>query len=716
MAYYYDQDGNKIPVDDHSTQEQKNMAAQQEAQNAAAAHGDPSTNGDAGGVTLPPDQYAQQQQAIRDQEGANGTGIVETLNPGPLSPAEVAKEAEVARNEKAAAADAAARKAAYDQAQSHFEYGGWAGGASEAASRYAKLGADAQGRQGETLALGSVNEDRNANAQARGDSMSMAQLLQARANGSMPSISGMRATQDIGRALADQSSIASSARGPGGLALASQNQANNSAAAIGNISNTAQINGAQEQLNNTMAAGQAFNSIRGGDQSLMGADAGISVAQANLNAQQRAENDRYQLGMTGAETDVQKAQLQAQGNQVGIAAGQTTAAAALAQNQNQYDSSRFDKYATTAAGAVAGAGGIVLGSVLGGGAGAAPSTPTGTTAGASQDSGYGAPGSTPGGVDTSNNDAPQAGTGGGFDPNAVPKADGGPIQAGHSYLVGERGPELIVPPRDGHVLTAEQTRGAMGGNRADAFLDGIHPLSYHYRDPAAEPRSEPTGGRYLGISAQDLEAVPEVGHQMVSEGPRGKQIESGPTLSAALAGMARLHERLKVVEGSGEHITSDMAAKKDVTAEGAWDQGHDATIENVGKVAAMSAPELRASPRPEAQAVRGIKADAWDEGHRAGMATLLRQQQGQSFDAAQASMAKMEHREPFDDSLSRFNPVEALRGRHPAAAPAQQRGAPVAHVAAPQGSFDSQVRDQFGTPPTPPPADPSLASLYRGGR
>jgi hypothetical protein len=67
-------------------------------------------------------------------------------------------------------ADAAASKAAEaDRARNaHFQYGGWAGGASEAASRYAKLGADAQGRHGETLALGAVNDDRNANAQARG--------------------------------------------------------------------------------------------------------------------------------------------------------------------------------------------------------------------------------------------------------------------------------------------------------------------------------------------------------------------------------------------------------------------------------------------------------------------------------------------------------------------------------------------------------------------
>ncbi len=131
-------------------------------------------------------------------------------------------------------------------------------------------------------------------------------------------------------------------------------------------------------------------------------------------------------------------------------------------------------------------------------------------------------------------------------------ADGGPTQAGHPYLVGERGPELVVPREH---------------NRVDAFLEGIHPLSYHYKNAESEPRSVPTGGRYLGISAQDLEAVPEVGQQMVSDGPHGKRIESGPTLSAALAGLARLHERVRELE-SEKHVTSDIYAKTDVTSEG----------------------------------------------------------------------------------------------------------------------------------------------------
>jgi hypothetical protein len=43
------------------------------------------------------------------------------------------------------------------------------------------------------------------------------------------------------------------------------------------------------------------------------------------------------------------------------------------------------------------------------------------------------------------------------------RAKGGPVMAGQSYLVGEEGPEMIVPNRSGHVLTAKQTAAARSG-------------------------------------------------------------------------------------------------------------------------------------------------------------------------------------------------------------------------------------------------------------
>jgi hypothetical protein len=44
------------------------------------------------------------------------------------------------------------------------------------------------------------------------------------------------------------------------------------------------------------------------------------------------------------------------------------------------------------------------------------------------------------------------------------RARGGPVVAGQPYIVGEEGPELIVPNTSGTVLTANQTASAMGGS------------------------------------------------------------------------------------------------------------------------------------------------------------------------------------------------------------------------------------------------------------
>jgi len=57
---------------------------------------------------------------------------------------------------------------------------------------------------------------------------------------------------------------------------------------------------------------------------------------------------------------------------------------------------------------------------------------------------------------------PTSFTAGGFFP-AFPRADGGPIAAGQAYLVGERGPEMIVPRGNGTVIPNH----ALGGGGGD---------------------------------------------------------------------------------------------------------------------------------------------------------------------------------------------------------------------------------------------------------
>lgn len=382
-----------------------------------------------------------------------------------------------------------------------------------------------------------------------------------------------------------------------------------------------------------------------------------------------------------------------------------------------------------------------------------------------------------------------------------------------------------------------------GGSRVDAFLDGIHPLSYHYKSADLEPRTNPTGGRYLGISAQDLEAVPEVGHQLVSDGPRGKQVEVGPSLSAALAGIARLHERVKGLEttsatrkatpgaieedninhyGRGE-IDNGDGTRSTVRSMSFNDgPGREVLIPTAYDGAVHSDDEAIAHYRqtgqhmgiyktPEAATAHAKRVhDDYENGRYADVGSLVMEQRERrptvtSDMAAKTDVASEgnvhtprtvapgtpgmtldrhhkagEAPPSFDASdtgtpwLTTSGPTEQMRQRHLAAGRAmdaarageadrleavrqhawdrkgvQQVGTPIAHVPAPTGDFDTQVRDQFGSPPSlaerlmssasngaarggagtdynkqirdqfggpPREGQPTLASLYTGGR
>ena len=57
---------------------------------------------------------------------------------------------------------------------------------------------------------------------------------------------------------------------------------------------------------------------------------------------------------------------------------------------------------------------------------------------------------------------------------------GGPIKSGQPYLVGEQGPELILPSQDGQVMTAQRTNqllaaglenGSSGGSSAPIIIN-----------------------------------------------------------------------------------------------------------------------------------------------------------------------------------------------------------------------------------------------------
>lgn len=89
------------------------------------------------------------------------------------------------------------------------------------------------------------------------------------------------------------------------------------------------------------------------------------------------------------------------------------------------------------------------------------------------------------------------------------------------------------------------------GNTLDELLGafGRSASTYAYKDERDQPSSSPKpGARYAGVMAQEVERVPEIGHSIVTDTPRGKALEGKPLMSALAAGEGRLWNRLQELE------------------------------------------------------------------------------------------------------------------------------------------------------------------------
>ena len=362
-----------------------------------------------------------------------------------------------------------------------FEYGGRPGGADADAGRYGAMAMGAQGRQGEQVNYGLADRDRglamgarDLSLHSRDDERGIAALMAARARGEVPSIAQMQADRQMQQGMAQQTAQAASARGAGGLALAQQNAANNVANMQGAISGQAQINAAQERLAAEQAAMGAYGQVRSGDMNMRGQDmqsqqlaAQQAQYQAQLNAQQRQANDQFTLGMTGHERGVREAQLGAGMNQQGLMAGSHGQSTGLNVGISGQNAAWEERLLKGAMGAGQGASdGATQSGLLGGGSGTPP---------------------------------------------VKARALGGPISAGQPYLVGELGPELVVPNQGGTVLPTSITSGLLGGKDArsnpmsgsaeslnpDASMDVMGSLRAHSNFATRYGR-DPSGGMMAG--------------------------------------------------------------------------------------------------------------------------------------------------------------------------------------------------------------------------
>ncbi len=202
-----------------------------------------------------------------------------------------------------------------------FNYGGTPGGADEAANRSRWWGDQAQTRGAAQANYAQADQYAGLGLGARSQQQQIADMMQARAMGLTPSIAQMQADRQMQQAMAGQASLAASARGPAGLALAQQQAANNVANAQGQISGQAQVNAANERMQAEQAAMQGLSGMRGQDVNSQQQAAQQQQFQAGLHMQQRGLNDALTMNMMQNERGVRQDQLQAGMQQQGLLSG-----------------------------------------------------------------------------------------------------------------------------------------------------------------------------------------------------------------------------------------------------------------------------------------------------------------------------------------------------------------------------------------------------------
>ncbi len=389
----------------------------------------------------------------------------------------------------------------------------------------------------------------------RGSQLGIAGLMEQRARGLVPSIAQMQADRQMQQAAAEQSSAAASARGPAGLALAQQGAAANTAAMQSNISGQAQVNAAIERERAEQAAFGAFSGVRG-------QDSDAAQKQAALNAAQRAANDQYSMGLYGHGVDVNKAQLGAQGNKIGILTGQDQGNRNRDSAEGMHDDNRTDKYigyGLGAAGTIAGIGAMFFGS---GGGGDPAEHGSGTGAG-----GYG--GNAP--ADGSLDPATSGGEYGGGTYDVDPYSD---IRA-----------KRDIQPLGGLMQSAGVQHNALMGmgpavGRGDPvtaqFAQGLAPSSYDFKPGFGET------GHKVGPMAQNMAASP-VTAPAVHQDPRSGllAIDKNDGLRVSLAASGHLAAKQQETDKEIARLKAQLAASMGDTA--AQQQGLMAQGPSVGQ-------------------------------------------------------------------------------------------------------------------------------------
>ncbi len=467
-----------------------------------------------------------------------------------------------------------------------YQYGGRPGGAQEAAARYRAQAEGAQGRQGVHVYTGDSD-------QTRGSALSMADLMARRARGETPSIAGMVGQQNIGRAIADQTSQAASARGPAALALAQQGAANNTANAVSTINNQTQVNQANERLQAEQAAFGAYSGTSG-------QDAQRAQAQGALDASKQQQNDAYQLGMTGFETGVQTAQLGANMNKG--AANQ----AGAANYQSMLQQRKAGQDAATGQMLQAGAStaGMAAMAMSDENAKVPASFDRSPNQSVEQTQSTYGPGVAQPDIHA---DAAARALSAVYGPPAG-QGSGGPmaVEQGIGALKRRNDEDLALiqsKERVGAKLTKKEAwmRPVMERRMRMDAGQGAAPPGAPSRGARAPEREKPTTGEYVGSALQGI----------------------GKAFAPAAPPPAAHYIAPQMVPLAAPGVMSDDKTK----LRAAWDEGHTAALANVEERSRQTPAELAAADADGsdvAAAVRGIKARTWDETAAAGKRDVVR--------------------------------------------------------------------------------------------
>lgn len=433
-----------------------------------------------------------------------------------------------------------------------FNYGGQPGAAAAQQGQYSENAANAYGAGGRTGAAPTINnaqqaQDQNNAYGTYAQQNGLANTFQGMLDGTGPNLAQAQMNASTDQSISAQMAMANSSKGGLASALASRNASQMGASMQQNAAQQSMIGTIQQQQ---MAAGQ-LNSLYNnqgqlalGEQNLNQQNA---LAQAQLQAGQNQLNQGYDLGEQGLSQQLGIAQMGAQMSGQQLLSSNQLASQGQGLQQGEFNAGQNQSMFSGAL--AAGAGALMMSDMLS----KTNVSPAGASSPANPDMGTLAlnmpPPPTAQEVSSANQVADQAS----LQQSAQKQGGMGAMMSGFAQMgAGAGGGGLAQIPMGAYgqsFLSDEDAKTRIPGGLTDAdrFLASLKPATYQYRDPRNEPTDHPTGDRYLGIMAQDVAKSP-TGGTIVKDTPRGKAIEQMPALSAVMAGLGRLNERLSSLE------------------------------------------------------------------------------------------------------------------------------------------------------------------------